>query len=260
MEHDESADLDRDGERDDRNHFNDIETQLFNDIDSALHAINERAQAHGFAVIRRRPSNRDRLTGEYCRYDLECVRGHAKPSRGQGRRNKNHTRSNCPWLAKLVFSKKAGAWIFTLRQSRHTHDRDHLPAHIPAHRRRHRTGALEQALLQLVVQPTVTCADIVEQLQHEHPGLVLHPQDVLNAKAKQRKAAAATEGRTPTQQSLAERQVQDPLPVHQNNNNDIQALPVTPTSTRRDRSHHEPSHQRRASTGLCARGGGGLTS
>ncbi|KAK9241571.1 hypothetical protein V1506DRAFT_550344 [Lipomyces tetrasporus] len=123
---------DRD-DRDDRNYFNDIETQLFNDFGSVLHAIDERAEAHGFAEVARRPSNRYRHTGQYCRYDLECVRGHAKPSRGQGCKKKNYTRLNCPWLAKLVFSKNVGAWIFTFRHSRHSHDRtsfQHIFLHI----------------------------------------------------------------------------------------------------------------------------------
>ena len=77
--------------------------QRWPDFDTLLKDINNKAEALGFGLVKRRSTRRDPITGLPRRYDLVCVRGRppATTSTGQ-RQNTRSRRGDCPFAARAV--------------------------------------------------------------------------------------------------------------------------------------------------------------
>lgn len=176
-------------------------------LDEVKTALFEQAKSHGFAVTVRRRSDKDHISGEYRRYDMECTRSRYTPSQGQGIRQKTFFRTGCAWKGKIVYSKAKGEWVFTVMEHKHDHGAIGALERLPAARRHVQTQETRKALEDLLKQERLSAMDICDQMRRNFPDMVMTEQDVWNFKKKQRKNLF--EGRTATQQFIHELQ-QDP--------------------------------------------------
>jgi hypothetical protein len=139
-------------------------------FDALFSDVSEKAELAGFAVAKRRASNRDPVTGEYLRRDIECRENEYMST---GRRQGKTRKCNCEWKAKAIFSKRLGHWVFTILQSNHNHFFSALPANIPANRCRHRTESIIENIERQRKQLNINSSDIVKNNE-------ISRKDVLN--------------------------------------------------------------------------------
>ncbi|KAN0083607.1 hypothetical protein V8E54_002695 [Elaphomyces granulatus] len=175
-----------------------IQEKQYPTFDALYSDVSEKAELAGFAVAKRRASNRDPATGEYLRRDIECVYSRENEHMSTGRRQGKTSKCNCEWKAKAIFSKQLGHWVFTVLKSNHNHFFSALPANIPANRRRRRTESIVEDIERQRKQPNINSSDIVKN----NEGLLISRKDVLNIIQKIKLAEFGL--RTPTQQFLRE--------------------------------------------------------
>lgn len=172
-----------------------------------LTAVNNCAEECGFAVRKRRASNKDPETQEWTRYDLECHHGQLYKDVIPKGRNKDtgeeeeedagddndevHQKgekfrgtklTGCGWKAKAVLLKKTKQWVYEICEYEHNHEPDENPWDTTIHRKRRQADEkFRKRLFDLAMMPKSTAADIFEQLIKEFPGVNVKDRDIWNA-------------------------------------------------------------------------------
>lgn len=158
------------------------------------------AEAEGFNVAIRRASNPKK--GEpsvYLTLDLECTKSREFDSKSTGKRSRGFVRSGCPWVGRMSFYKKQGAWKFILKNGTHNHSLCQEGAkNEPIRRRENRSGSLQKAAKDLLEMPNCSGVDVAEKLQRDNSGVVVYPRDIWNLNSEFKKEKY--QGRTATQQ------------------------------------------------------------
>lgn len=155
--------------------------RMWSSFEDLYNDINNAAEEVGFAIVKRRSSNKDPSTGQPCRYDLVCDQGKAsKPSQATSKREAYSRKHGCPWKAVAAFYKQDEGWRFTIKDGSHNHDWATIPATIPTHRRRKRTAKVLEAIQTARVQSKNTSNDIAEQIREkpEFSGIGIIARDV----------------------------------------------------------------------------------
>src|ERR1700692_985592 len=113
------------------------EGATFDTREEAQEALQDWARSEDYAVVIRRPSDKDKMTGEYRRYDVYCTRGGVKfQRRGHNLRDTCTKKTDCGFGGKIVCRKDHGdQWVYNTMVYEHNHEPFESPAADPAHRK-----------------------------------------------------------------------------------------------------------------------------
>jgi hypothetical protein len=164
--------------------------------DELLAAVQQYAEASGFAVVKRR-STKHRKTNEVIEYDIECTCGRNHTSKSTYRAS-GTSKTGCKWKGQARLSGITQYWSFKVIKPYYNHSPSTLPGNIAANRRRNQVQ-IEARIHALAGNLTLSHSDIAATVQEELD-IVVKPRDVSNL--LQKKRLAEYEGRTPTQQFL----------------------------------------------------------
>ena len=194
---------------DDRNHYNNnnplqprfalystmplrpyhTEGAAFDTRDEAVEELQKWAFNEGYAVATRRPSDKDKMTGEYRRYDVYCTRG-GRPfeQQGHGLRETATKKTDCLFRGKIVCRKSHGdQWVYNSMNTLHNHEPFDSPAAEPLHRKRHGEDLEEIRVASKV--GNITNRTMVSLVKAKRPDALLTSKDVSNDLRKLREEA-----------------------------------------------------------------------
>ncbi|KAK0625445.1 hypothetical protein B0T17DRAFT_532827 [Bombardia bombarda] len=152
-------------------------------FDALYYDVNKVAEALGFAVTKRRTSNRG-PDGIPRRVDLECFEAKQRnKSVATGKRALSKTtKKECLWKAKAVFFvEPINAWKFAIIYEDHCHPViNNFAPFFPVHRRLARTKDVVARILSYSKQPKNTSSDIASLIRKDFPGVQIKPRDCIN--------------------------------------------------------------------------------
>ncbi|KAH7112219.1 hypothetical protein B0J13DRAFT_413143, partial [Dactylonectria estremocensis] len=150
--------------------------------EDAFQYAQNHAKRHGYAVVKKRSSNRE--NGVPRRQDLSCACSGSFTDKSTGKREGSSRKTECPFKLKIVQRKVLGdRWFLDVMCGNHNHLSDH-PDAFPEHRKL-TPRELDEVHLQSE-EMNFTARSVLLSLRANNPNTLVTEQDIYNIQSAQR--------------------------------------------------------------------------